>query len=215
MGKRATGGGHGVTLPTASERVMGTGRPRWVPGARACADGYEDVIDLSQESLSEGVMRLTDGKGVEAALDSVGGSITGECLKSLAPGGKVVHIGYPAGTDLNVSSMALIWGNHGTGSTSIHGFNIYLLPGEAFGDAWSVLLPLESGEVKPLLDNRTYPLEQAAEAHPPPHRRPAVLEGCPDHRLSSTLLAARQAGGSWTSKRAPPSALLRARITPP
>ncbi len=47
-------------------------------------------------------MRLTENKGVEVALDSVGGSITGEALKSLAPGGRVVHMGYPAGTDLTV-----------------------------------------------------------------------------------------------------------------
>lgn len=151
-------------------KIHGAGRVitsagRTEKAEKARADGYTDVIDLSQESLSEGVMRLTDGQGVEAALDSVGGAVTGEALKSLAPGGKLVHMGYPAGTDLTVSSMALIWGNQGTGSTSIHGFNIYFLPGEAFAEAWGVLLPLLAAErVKPLLDERTYPLEDAGEA---------------------------------------------------
>ena len=59
-------------------------------------------IDLSKESLSEGVMRLTDGAGVDVALDSIGGDITGEALKSLAPGGRVIQMGYPAGTALTV-----------------------------------------------------------------------------------------------------------------
>ena len=36
--------------------------------------GY--VIDLSKESLSEGVMRLTDGKGVDVALDCTAGAGT-------------------------------------------------------------------------------------------------------------------------------------------
>lgn len=151
-------------------RIHGAGRiitsaGRTEKAEKARALGYEDVIDLSQESLSEGVRRLTDGKGVDAALDSVGGPITGEALKSLAPGGRLVQMGYPAGTDLHVDSIVLIWGANGLGaSTSIHGFNIYYQPGEAWAAAWATLLPLlASGQVKPIVD-RTYPLEQAGEA---------------------------------------------------
>ncbi|MEK6190872.1 MAG: zinc-binding alcohol dehydrogenase family protein [Chloroflexota bacterium] len=151
-------------------RIHGAGRVitsagRTEKAERARAEGYEDVIDLSQESLSEGVMRLTDGKGVEVALDSIGGRITGEALKSLSPGGRLIQMGYPAGTDLTVDSIVLIWGPAGTGSTSIHGFNIYFQPGEAWSAAWDVLVPLlSSGQIKPLLDDHTYPLEEAAEA---------------------------------------------------
>jgi NADPH2:quinone reductase len=74
-------------------------------------------------------------------------------------------MGYPAGTDLHVDSIVLIWGANGLGaSTSIHGFNIYYQPGEAWAAAWATLLPLlASGQVKPIVD-RTYPLEQAGEA---------------------------------------------------
>lgn len=152
-------------------RIHGAGRVITTAGRtekaeRARAQGYEDVIDLSQESLSEGVMRLTDGKGVDMALDSIGGPITGEAVKALSPGGKVIQMGYPAGTDLTVNAVALIWNTLGhTASVGIQGFNIYFLPGEAFGEAWGVLLPLlRSGQVKPLLDDRTFPLEEAAEA---------------------------------------------------
>ena len=130
---------------------------------RGRADGFE-VIDLSQETLSAGVMRLTDGRGVDVALDSVGGVVTGEALKSLAPGGRVVHMGYPAGTDLTLNSLTLIWGPAGVGSTSIEGFNIYFQPPQAFADAWSTVLPLlAAGRVKPLVA-RTFPLAEAAAA---------------------------------------------------
>lgn len=86
-------------------------------------------------------MRLTDGKGVEAALDSVGGSITGECLKSLAPRGKVVHMGYPAGTDL-ISTCSRARHSAMLGVCSCRWSRAKSSP------CWK----------------RTYPLEQAAEA---------------------------------------------------
>ncbi len=143
---------------------------------QAHALGIDDVVDLSRETLSEGVMRLTDGKGVEIALDSVGGDITGQALASLAGGGKVVHMGYPGGTELKVDSMAFIWK-----PASIHGFNMYFLPPEEFGTAWATILPLlEDGTLKPLVA-RTYPLEQAAEA------QRYLIEGRPMGKVVLTL----------------------------
>ena len=151
-------------------RIHGAGRiitsaGRTEKADKARAMGYGDVIDLSRESLSEGVRRLTEGKGVDVALDSVGGPITGEALKSLTPGGRLVQMGYPAGTELTVDSIVLIWSANGMGaSTSIEGFNIYYQPGDAWAAAWAVLLPLlAEGRVKPIID-RTYPLDQAGEA---------------------------------------------------
>jgi NADPH:quinone reductase-like Zn-dependent oxidoreductase len=149
-------------------RIHGAGRiitsaGRTEKAERARAEGYDEVVDLSRETLSEGVMRLTDGKGADAALDSIGGAITGEALKALGPGGRLVHMGYPAGTTLEIDSLALIWGP-GTGSRSIHGFNMYFQPPEAFAAAWETILPLLADErVKPVID-RTYPLEEAGEA---------------------------------------------------
>lgn len=147
----------------AGRIITSAGRTEKAEHARKL--GYTDVIDLEKETLSEGAMRLTDGKGVDVALDSVGGAITGEALKSLAAGGRVIHMGYPGGTDLNVNSLTLIWSALGAGgSTSVHGFNIYFQPPEAYAQAWATVLPLLSaGKVKPAID-RTYPLADAAEA---------------------------------------------------
>jgi len=50
-----------------TESVAGDGRP----GSEL---GYENVIDLSSESLAEGVERILGGKGVDAVIDAIGGS---------------------------------------------------------------------------------------------------------------------------------------------
>ncbi len=151
-------------------KAQGAGRVITTAGRTEKAEnarnlGYADVIDLAKEPLSEGVMRLTGGKGVDVALDSIGGPITGEALKSLSPGGRVVQMGYPGGTDLTVNSLTLIWSALGAGgSTSVEGFNIYFQPPEAYAAAWGTVLPLlADGTVKPAID-RTFRLEEAAEA---------------------------------------------------
>ena len=66
--------------------------------ASARAAGFEHVIDLTQESISEGVLRITAGKGIDLVVDSIGGDLTGEALRSLARNGILVTIGYAAGT---------------------------------------------------------------------------------------------------------------------
>ena len=140
-------------------------------------------------------MRLTDGKGVDAALDSIGGDITGEALMSVAPGGRVIQMGYPGGTGLTVNSLTLIWSALGAGgSTSIEGFNIYFQPPEAYAAAWGTVLPLlANGTVKPVID-RTYPLEEAAAATQAPDRGPTVRKGGPHDLTRSAARPGRRAG---------------------
>lgn len=145
-------------------RAQGAGRVitsagRTDKAERAAELGFADVIDLSRESLSEGVRRLTGGKGVDAALDTIGGPITGEALASVGRNGLVVVMGYAGGTTPTIDVMHLIWK-----PARIAGFNGMFQPPEAYAEAWSMILRLLSeGRVKPLID-RTYPLEQAAEA---------------------------------------------------
>ncbi len=44
--------------------------------AKAHNFGFEDVVDLSEEGLAEGVRRITDGKGVDIVIESIGGAVT-------------------------------------------------------------------------------------------------------------------------------------------
>jgi NADPH2:quinone reductase len=71
-------------------RVIGADRRRT---DKSLAD---ETIDTSAEELSQGVLRLTDGKGADLAFDTVGGPMFEPCLKSLRRRGRQVNITVPA-----------------------------------------------------------------------------------------------------------------------
>ncbi|MFM9615021.1 quinone oxidoreductase family protein [Streptomyces niveiscabiei] len=122
------------------------------------AAGYE-VVDLTRESLRDGVARLTGGRGVDVVLDGVGGEVTGQAFGALAPGGTLVSIGYSAGTHAGIDVTDLIWK-----AAHIHGFSFSLFSPAQVDSANAVLLDLLARKaITPLVD-RVFPLEQAARA---------------------------------------------------
>ena len=141
-----------------ASRVISSAGATW-KAEKARELGYGEVIDLSEESLDEGVMRLTDGAGVALAVDSVGGPLTGPALAALRQGGTLVTLGYPAGTEATINLLDLI-----SKSTHIVGLNIYAQPPGTFGEAYELITKLlAEGRIQPLV-SRTFPLEEAAEA---------------------------------------------------
>ena len=60
--------------------------------ARARELGFDDVIDLTTEGLTNGVRRITAGKGVDIVIDSIGGTVTSAALSSLGPGGVLITL---------------------------------------------------------------------------------------------------------------------------
>jgi NADPH2:quinone reductase len=67
------------------------------------------VIDLSREGRRDGVVRLTEGKGVDVVIDGVSFSITRAALASLAFGGMLVVVGYSGGREATIDVTDLIW----------------------------------------------------------------------------------------------------------
>ena len=60
----------------AAKAISTTTNPAKVERARAL--GFDDVIDLSAESLTDGVARMTGRRGVDVVIESVGGALTGQ-----------------------------------------------------------------------------------------------------------------------------------------
>jgi NADPH2:quinone reductase len=127
--------------------------------AKARKLGFEDVVDLSEEGLAEGVRRITAGKGVDIVIESIGGTVTSEALSSLGLGGVLITSGYSVGRKTTIDVTDLIWKR-----ARMAGFSLFAQSPIAIAAAWRNILPLiVSGSVKPIVE-RVYPLSEAGEA---------------------------------------------------
>ena len=121
--------------------------------------GFDEVIDLSEEKLSDGVRRITEGYGADIVIDSVGGEILSESLGALAMGGNLTTLGYAAGRKATIDVTDLIWKR-----ANMKSFSLFSQPAEVWTTAWSVIFSLlKSGAVKPIVA-KTFPLAEAADA---------------------------------------------------
>nr|WP_284742480.1 zinc-binding dehydrogenase [Amycolatopsis sp. RTGN1] len=113
-------------------------------------------MDPSTESLRDGVNRLTDSKGIDGVLDSVGGSLTGAALGALAVDGTLISIGYTASPQAEIGVTDLVWKN-----AHVHGFRFALFTPGRINAANTHPLDLAARkEISPLVD-RVFPLDQA------------------------------------------------------
>ena len=141
----------------AAKAISTTTNPAKAERARAL--GFDNVIDLSAESLTDGIARLTEGHGVDIVIDSVGGALTGQALATLASGGVLTSLGYSAGRKATIDVTDLIWRR-----ASMSGFSLFAQSHAVKTAAWAAILPLLSaGRVKPVVE-RAYKLDEAAEA---------------------------------------------------
>jgi len=117
-----------------------------------------DIVNLEHESLADGLARLAPG-GVDVVIDALGGAITGQAVGGLARGGRLVVMGYAAGTETTMRVTDLVWK-----LAQVSGFSLFAASAEDQAEAYAAVLPLiASGEIAPAHD-RSFPLDQAPEA---------------------------------------------------
>lgn len=114
------------------------------------------------DGFKDAVKELTDGTGVDMVVDPVGGDRFTDSLRSLAPLGRLLVIGFTAGEIPTVKVNRLLLNNIDVRGV---GWGAYAMPREGYTRAeWDKLIPyLESGVVDPPIAG-TYPLEKAGEA---------------------------------------------------
>jgi NADPH2:quinone reductase len=121
--------------------------------------GFENVIDLSTDGLNEAVNRITEGKGADIVIDSIGGTVTSEALSSLSLGGILITLGYSAGRKTTIDVTDLIWKR-----ARMAGFSLFAQSPTVIAAAWRDILPLTvNGSVRPIIE-RIYPFADAGGA---------------------------------------------------
>lgn len=108
------------------------------------------------------VKELTGGRGVDVVVDPVGGDRFTDSLRSLAPEGRLLVIGFTAGAIPEVKVNRLLLNNLSVVGVGWGAF--WMADPTYLQEQWARLLPyLESGALVPLVGN-SYALEDAADA---------------------------------------------------
>ena len=116
--------------------------------------------------LAEGFLaaakELTDGRGVDVVVDPVGGDRFTDSLRSLAPEGRLLVIGFTAGQIPEVKVNRLLLGNLSVVGV---GWGAFWMPDPTYlRTQWDAILPLlESGALAPPIGTR-HPLDDVAAA---------------------------------------------------
>lgn len=147
----------------AGATVFGTSRSAWKL-ERAGELGLDVAIDSSKQDIADVVKQATDGAGVDAILDLVGGPYLAASLQSLAVKGRLIVVGLTAGRTTEVDLGTVL-----RKRLRIFGTSLRMRPLEekiaaarAFDRDVSGLL--KSGRVRPVID-KVLPIEEVAEAH--------------------------------------------------
>ncbi len=124
--------------------------------------GADEVIIYTKEDFAERVMAITDGRGVDLILDSVGRDTFEKGLEVLAPFGRLILYGSSSGTVDSTNPQLLMRGSRG-----VHGFWLVTArenPALAVSASLAVLDMWRSGNLKFTIEG-IYALEEAVEVH--------------------------------------------------
>lgn len=129
-------------------------------GEVARAAGASDVV--LADGFKDAVKELTNGRGVDVVVDPVGGDRFTDSLRSLAPGGRLLVIGFTGGDIPTVKVNRLLLNN--VDAVGV-GWGAWTLSHPGYlRSQWDELEPLlASGKVS-APQPEVYPLERAAEA---------------------------------------------------
>jgi NADPH2:quinone reductase len=161
---QGAGGGVGLAAvqlaAKAGARVIGTGSSHEQLDALRRL-GLHDGIDYRTEDVRRRVLELTDGIGVDLALDPVGGPMTQQVILATRQGGTVIALGASARAATMIDTTTLILGDYTLSGFSISGM-IHTPRVRAY--VADIIRRVAEGDLDVVVD-RVFPLADAADAH--------------------------------------------------
>ena len=145
-------GGASLVLATASsdERLE-----------RLKALGLDHGINYKEKDVATEVRRLTDNKGANVVVDSVGGSTLQGSINSLAYRGRVSMVGQAGREPMKVDDGAMMGGNQSLSGVFL---GAEIGTDRVYNNIQRLIEQVARGELQVVID-RTFPLSEAAEAH--------------------------------------------------
>lgn len=127
--------------------------------AVAKAAGADEAVLV--DGFLAAVKELTDGRGVDVVVDVVGGDLMTDSLRSLAPLGRLLVLGFTGGAIPEVKVNRLLLNNIDVRGV---GWGAYAMVRPGFmRDQWDEIAPMMGAAIDPPV-GRTYPLEDVRTA---------------------------------------------------
>lgn len=121
--------------------------------AKALALGADEVINHTREQVNQRVRELTHRRGVDVVLEHIGPEVWGQCVDSLAKGGRLITCGATTGADVKLD-LRYVYSRQLTIKGSYMGTQSELLKAARL---------VGEGKLRPSVD-RTFPLTDAKAA---------------------------------------------------
>jgi NADPH:quinone reductase len=125
--------------------------------------GLDDGINYVRDDFVAEARRLTDGRGIDVIVDSVGGTTLQGSINALAYRGRCVTVGDAGRTAAEHLDISMMRPNNQTLSGYFLGAELLLFP-RAYPMIAELLGDIAKGELKVVVD-RAYPLAEAGAAH--------------------------------------------------
>ena len=123
--------------------------------------GLDHGINYRTQDVVQSVMRLTDNKGVNLVVDSVGGSTLQGSILSLAYRGRVSMVGAAGREPMQVDVSSMMGGNRSLSGVFL---GAEIATDRVYNNIQRLIDEAARSELQVVVD-RTFPLSAAAEAH--------------------------------------------------
>ena len=145
--------------------------------------GADDVVDYATENLTERVMALTEGKGVDVCFDPIGGALFDAALSALGWGGRILVVGFVGGAQ-QIPANRLLVKNRAALGCSLRYYRWHA-PDKLRQSVDELLRWYEEGKLAPCVTHRL-PLERSIEAirlltERKAHGKLVIVPGLPAH----------------------------------